>query len=157
VWLAQQRPWGDDPEGTVKLISYRPASQEWGVLRYKLETPEKGWNGLSEITAVGDDRLVLIERDNQIGGSAVVKRLYSASLDGLTPAAPGEEAPTVEKALLRDLLPDLQSPHGYVLDKVESFAIDAAGTAYIITDNDGVDDSSGEMVFMALEGFTLSN
>ena len=52
--------------------------------------------------------------------------------------------PVVEKTLLRDLMPDLQSAHGYVLDKVESFAVDAGGTAYIITDNDGVDDSSGE-------------
>lgn len=157
IWLAQQRPWGDDPEGTVKLISYRPASQEWGVLRYPLETPEKGWIGLSEITAVGDDRLILIERDNQLGGNAVVKRLYEVSIAGLTPAAPGEEAPTVEKTLLRDLLPDLQSANGYVLDKVESFAIDAAGTAYMITDNDGVDDSSGETLFTALDGLTLSN
>ena len=157
VWLAQQRPWGDDPEGTVKLISYKPASQEWGALRYPLETPGPGWIGLSEITAVGDDRLVIIERDNQLGDNAVVKRLYEVSIAALTPAAPGEDAPTVEKAMLRDLLPDLQSAHGYVLDKVESFAIDAAGTAYMITDNDGVDDASGETVFMALDGLTLSN
>ena len=62
----------------------------------------------------------------------------------------------MEKTLLRDLLPDLQAPHGYVLDKVESFVVDAGGTAYILTDNDGVDNSSGETEFMALD-LSLSN
>ena len=156
VWLAVQREWGDDEKGGVKLVSYKPASKEWGIVRYPLEKADKGWIGLSEITAIGDDRLVIIERDNQIGEAAKVKRLYSVSLAGVTPVAPGTAAPVVEKTLLRDLLPDLQAPHGYVLDKVESFVVDAGGTAYILTDNDGVDDSSGETEFMALD-LSLSN
>ena len=32
----------------------------------------------------------------------------------------------------------------YVMDKVEGFAIDATGSGWLVTDNDGVDDSSGE-------------
>jgi len=44
---------------------------------------------------------------------------------------------------------------GFVLDKVESFAIDAAGDAYVITDNDGVDDHSGETQFLGLGKLNL--
>lgn len=125
-------------------------------MRYKLDTPETGWIGLSEITALPDGRVAIIERDNQIGANARVKLLYAVSLADVTPAAPGSDAPTVEKTLLRDLLPDLASAHGYVMDKVESFAIDAGGQAYIITDNDGVDDASGETLFLKVD-LTLSN
>ena len=46
----------------------------------------------------------------------------------------GGELPVVTKQEVRDLIPDLAGKHGYVVDKVESFAIDAAGTGYIITD-----------------------
>ena len=47
-------------------------------------------------------------------------------------------------------MPDLQKPHGYVLDKVESFAVDSAGQTFAITDNDGVDGSNGETQFLRL-------
>jgi hypothetical protein len=48
---------------------------------------------------------------------------------------------------VRDLLPDLKSTGGYVLDKVEGLAIMADGTVWVSTDNDGVDDHSGETMF----------
>jgi hypothetical protein len=68
----------------------------------------------------------------------------------MKPAELGRELPLVKKTVVRDLLPDLKAPKGYVLDKVEGFAIDAAGDAYVITDNDGVDGSSGETQFLKL-------
>ena len=52
---------------------------------------------------------------------------------------------------MRDLIPDLKAAtNGYVVDKVEGFAIDADGNAFVVTDNDGVDDSSGETLFLRL-------
>jgi hypothetical protein len=36
-----------------------------------------------------------------------------------------------------------------VVDKIEGFTIDAAGNGYAVTDNDGVDDSSGETLFFS--------
>ena len=52
---------------------------------------------------------------------------------------------------VRDLLPELTSlTHGYAVDKVEGLAFDAAGDAWVVTDNDGVDDSSGETLFWNL-------
>jgi hypothetical protein len=55
----------------------------------------------------------------------------------------------VEKQLVRNFIPDLKMLNGYVVDKLESFAIDVNGTGYAITDNDGVDDSSGETYFFS--------
>ncbi|WP_181702457.1 esterase-like activity of phytase family protein [Chthonobacter albigriseus] len=151
VWLAVQREWKGDPEGQVMLLAYTPATKAWGVVRYPLEKAADGaWVGLSEITAVGD-KLVLIERDNQIGSKAALKVLTEVSLAGLQPAPVGAtDIPLVEKRIVRDLIPDLAATNGYILDKVEGFAVDPAGEAYVVTDNDGTDDSSGETLFLKI-------
>ena len=154
---AMQREWGDDPKGQVKLLAYKPKTKEWSAVRYPLDATEAGWMGLSEITA-HDGKLYIVERDNQIGDAAKVKRLYAVSLDALKPARLGDELPLVEKTLVRDLLPDLKAAtNGYVVDKVEGFTIDKAGDAFIVTDNDGVDDSSGETVFIRLGNIAAIN
>ncbi|MEL6598388.1 MAG: esterase-like activity of phytase family protein [Pseudomonadota bacterium] len=150
LWIAIQRSWADDPKNTVKLVAYDIETGEWGAVAYPTEAPETGWIGLSEITA-HDGRLFIIERDNQIGDRAKVKKLYSVSLDGLEPASLGADLPLVEKTLEHDFMADLASFNGYVVDKIEGFAIDAAGTRYAVTDNDGVDDSSGETLFFVVE------
>jgi hypothetical protein len=150
VWIAIQREWGDDPKGEAKLLAWDPEAEEWSAVRYPLEAAETGWVGLSEITA-HDGFLYLIERDNQIGENARVKQLTRVPLAGLAPAPLGGELPLVSKEVVRDLIPDLAAPRGYVVDKVEGFTIDAGGSAYVVTDNDGVDDSSGETHFLPLE------
>ena len=149
LWVAIQREWKDDPKGRVKLLSYKPSSKEWGAVHYPLEAVEAGWAGLSEITVHGDFAYI-VERDNQIAGKAKLKKLFRVPLSQLVPAALDGELPVVTKEEVRDLIPDLQSANGYVLDKVESLAIDAAGEAFVITDNDGVDDSSGETMFWSI-------
>jgi hypothetical protein len=150
LWIAIQREWKNDAKGMVKLVSYKPASGEWGAVNYPLEAPAEGaWVGLSEITAHGD-LVYIVERDNQIGDKAVLKAIYSVPVSELVPAALGGDLPTVTKTLVRDLIPDLTSTGGYVLDKVEGFAVDAEGTGYVVTDNDGVDDSSGETMFWSV-------
>jgi len=149
VWLAVQREWADDGKNAVKLLAYKPSDKSWSAVRYPLDSTEAGWVGLSEITAAGD-RVIIIERDNQIAEKAKLKKLYAVSLADMKPVKLGGELPLVTKTPLRDLLADLKSAKGYVLDKVEGFAIDAAGDAYIVTDNDGVDNSSGETQFLKL-------
>lgn len=150
VWVAQQRTWGDDDLGHVKLMGYNTVSGEWSAVSYRLDEPVLGWVGLSEITALGNGRFLIVERDNQIGANAAVKRLYLIDMTGLEFGMSAMDAPVVEKVLVRDLLDDLASANGFVLDKVEGFTIAADGTAYIITDNDGVDDHSGETQFINL-------
>lgn len=142
LWMAVQREWKDDPKGQTKLLRFDPATGEWAGVRYPLEKGE-GWVGLSEL-AIHDGEIFLIERDNLIGQAAALKQVTAVSLDGVTPAPLGGDLPLVEKRVVRDLLPDLKQWNGYVQDKVESLAIAADGTAWTATDNDGVDDASGE-------------
>ena len=147
---AVQREWRDDPKGQVKLLAYKPKAKEWSAVRYQLDATDEGWMGLSEVTA-HDGRLFIVERDNLVGDAAKVKRVYSVAIDAFKPATLGGELPVVEKTLVRDLLPDLKAAtNGYVVDKVEGFTIDAAGDAFVVTDNDGVDNSSGETLFLKL-------
>ncbi|AFL51858.1 hypothetical protein ABIE78_002286 [Sinorhizobium fredii] len=149
LWMAVQREWKDDEKGFVKLVSYKPAKEEWGAVRYPLDKSEEGWVGLSEISVHGD-YAYLIERDNLIGEAAKLKKLYRVALADLKPAALGGELPVVKKEEVRDLIPELKSLNGYVVDKVEGFTVDAAGNGYVVTDNDGVDDSSGETLFFSI-------
>ena len=151
LWMAVQREWKDDEKGTVKLLSYNPKSKEWGAVRYPLEKTEEGWVGLSEITAYGD-HLYIVERDNLIGDKAKLKKLYRVAVADLKPAKLGETLPLVAKEEVHDFIPDLKAAtNGYVVDKLEGFAFDAEGKAYAVTDNDGVDDSSGETLFFPVE------
>ncbi|MDP4031324.1 MAG: esterase-like activity of phytase family protein, partial [Pseudorhodobacter sp.] len=104
---------------------------------------------LSEITLHGD-WVYIVERDNQIADKAQTKKLYRVSADQMQPAELGGTLPVVTKELVRDFLPDLAVLNGYAMDKVEGFAIDAAGNGWVVTDNDGVDDSSGETLFWSI-------
>jgi hypothetical protein len=146
LWIAIQREWADDADNTVKLVAYNIETEEWGAVSYPKTDPETGWVGLSEIVAHGD-YVYLIERDNQIGANAVTKLITRVPMSEMVPAPLGGELPVVTREVVRDLMPDLLSTGGYVLDKVEGLAIEADGTTWVMTDNDGVDDSSGETMF----------
>ncbi|CDZ37216.1 Alkaline phosphatase [Neorhizobium galegae bv. officinalis] len=150
LWMAMQREWKDDPKGTVKLVSYKPKSKEWGAVRYPLDKAGAGWVGLSEITAHGD-YVYIIERDNQIGDAAKLKKLYRVAIADLKPAKIGTELPVVKKEEAHDFIPDLKASNGYVVDKLEGFTFDKSGKAFAVTDNDGVDDSSGETLFFPVD------
>lgn len=119
-------------------------------MHYPLDAPVEGaWMGLSELTVKGDWAYA-IERDNQIADKAATKKLYRVKLADLKPAELGGALPVVAKELVHDFLPDLAVTHGYAVDKIEGFAIDAAGAGWVVTDNDGVDDSSGETLFWTI-------
>ncbi|GGC01859.1 alkaline phosphatase [Marinobacterium zhoushanense] len=148
LWIAIQREWKDDPKHSVKLVCYNLKQDKWGAVRYPIETPEQGWVGLSEISAYGD-AVYIIERDNQIGENARIKRLYKVAKSELKPAPLGSKLPVVHKQQVRDFIPDLKADNGYVVDKIEGFTIDNRGIGYAVTDNDGVDDSSGETYFFS--------
>lgn len=150
LWIAIQREWKDDAAGFVKLINYNLKTQEWGAVQYPLDGKTKGWVGLSDISIFGDYAYIL-ERDNQIGAAAVTKKIYKVALSELKAAKLGGTLPLVQKELVVDLLPIMQSYGGYVVDKVEGLAIDKNGQMFIVTDNDGVDGSNGETQFIKLD------
>ncbi|WP_323763942.1 esterase-like activity of phytase family protein [Marinovum sp.] len=151
LWMAVQREWKDDPENHVKLVAYNIETGDWGAVLYEKAAPATGWVGLSEITAHGD-HVYVVERDNQHDDRAVTKKIYRIALSEMQPAPLGGELPVVAKEEIRDLIPDLKATGGYVLDKVEGLAITEDGEIFVSTDNDGVDDHSGETMFFSIGG-----
>jgi len=151
--LAFQREWVGDPAGKIRIGCYGTASGAWTFAYYPrdaVESPQGGWVGLSELTWLGGDRFLVVERDNQAGEDARVKRLYEISIAGVVFVPEGGAFPTLTKALVRDLMPDLRSPKGAVIEKVEGCCVLANGDVVIVTDNDGVEDSNGETQFLHL-------
>ncbi|MFG2088947.1 MULTISPECIES: hypothetical protein [unclassified Spirillospora] len=53
----------------------------------------------------------------------------------------------LRKRLVRDLLPDLRGFGGHAQEKAEGLAVDGGGRVWVVTDNDGVKDATGETVF----------
>ncbi len=152
VLVAVQREWQDDPDGFVKIGRYLPETGVWDFFYYPLDPvpPVDGaWVGLSEIVSLGDgDAFAIIERDNQQGPLATVKRIYGVALSGTTDE--GLAYPVLEKELLRDLLPDFLATNGWVPDKVEGLTVALDGKVYVGTDNDGIEDAVGETFFLRL-------
>jgi hypothetical protein len=152
IWVALQRELEGDPAGVVRLGRYTPGSGEWEWFGYQLESTDVDgdWIGLSELT-VHDGGLLVLERDKLNGPEARIKAIYRVGLPGDAGSTSAEQAPPVlTKTLVRDLLPDLQATKGWVQEKVEGMTVGGNGTLYVVTDNDGLDDASGETVFLDL-------
>ena len=142
----------------AKLAVYDPAAGNWGFVRYPLDKPAGiGGVGLSEITALGGDQFALIERDNQPGAAAALKAVTLISLAGIEPKPLGGELPVVEKSLAVDLLPAMLATKGWISDKPEGLALLASGELVAVTDNDGVENATGETLFMRLGRPPMSN
>lgn len=152
IWMVLQRELEGDPNGVARIGRYTPASGEWEWFGYRLEKTdaEGDWIGLSEI-AVHDGGLLVLERDKLNGRDAALKAIYRVELPaGGGVATAGEVPEALPKTLLRDLLPDLQATNGFVQEKVEGLTVGGNGNLYVVTDNDGLDDASGETVFLDL-------
>ncbi|MCR9068573.1 MAG: esterase-like activity of phytase family protein [Rhodobacteraceae bacterium] len=149
LYIAVQREWRDDPENHAKVLGYNLETEEWSVIHYPLTPAETGWVGLSEIVA-HDGFVYFIERDNQFE-NAVTKQITRVPLDAMDGmVALGDTPNVLAPEVVVDLLPYLTATGGYILDKVEGLAIAADGTMWVSTDNDGVDDHSGETMFFAI-------
>ena len=95
--------------------------------------------------------MYFIERDNQIDAPAVTKlitRVPMCEMDQMVPL--GERPAVMQPETVVDLLPYLTATGGYVLDKMLSLAIAEDGTMWACTDNDGLDNHSGETMFFAV-------
>ena len=161
LFVAVQRPLWKDPEAkkleaaegenTTRIGKYDTKTKTWQWFGYELEKPAgKGdWMGLSEITALDDKHLLVIERDKLNGPDAKIKRVMKVTLpEG---AGAGENAlPMVKKELAVDVLPKLRATNGWTQEKLEGFTIAADGQMYAVTDNDALDDATGETVFLRL-------
>jgi len=140
-----QRAWNN--EANPRLGIYDLNAKTWSFVYYPLDavaSPNGGWVGLSDITALPNNQFLVVERDNMAGPDARIKKLYKIDLNGIAAGS------TVSKTLVRDLMADLKAPGGNVIEKVEGSAILPNGDVYIVTDNDGVDGGSGETQFINL-------
>ncbi|MFF5292617.1 esterase-like activity of phytase family protein [Paractinoplanes globisporus] len=145
VWVAIQRSLKTDPQTINRIGRYNPRTGEWSWLGYPVDTAPLGWSGLSELVAVDGNTFAVIERDNQRGPQASIKKIYEFDVP-----ATWTGFPTVKKRLVKDLLPILKSDHGWVQDKVEGLAVAGNGQTYAVTDNDAIDDATGETLFLRL-------
>ena len=161
--VPQQRGWDytteecealdDDPDGSnpsepafTRIWIYDPATGDWDFVPWELAPvpANAAWAGLSEITAVDDGSYMLIERDNRTGDFAELKTLVRVSVED------GKDGVSADEKEVYDLLPALKASNGWISDKPEGTAISRSGKVYLVTDNDGVDDWSGETSFLRL-------
>ncbi|MPQ96445.1 alkaline phosphatase [Modestobacter sp. I12A-02628] len=151
VWVALQVPVTGDPSGVTRFGRYDTVKGTWTWVGYRLEpTPAGAREFVSELVAVDADTLAVVERDNRPGVFAEVKRVYTVELAGVTPVPTGAPLPIAPKTLAVDLLPLLQAGNGWVQEKVEGLTVGGDGRVYAVTDNDGVEDATGETVFLRL-------
>ena len=162
--VAQQRGWDytttmgcedldDDPDGSnpsepsqTRIWIYDPSTGEWDHDAWELAPvpANASWSGLSEITRTEDGDYVIIERDNRTGDFAELKTLVKVSGDDLADGITADEKSVV------DIIPALEANNGWISDKPEGTAITRDGRILLVTDNDGVDDWSGETWFLDL-------
>lgn len=152
--VAFQREWEDDPKGFSKIGEYNRETKSWGFYHYplgKAESSRKGWVGLSEIATVAPGKYMIIERDNQRGVYAAVKRIFTVDTHGIEPGDAGNELPKLKKTLVNDVLADMQATNGWTPDKIEGLAITQDYRIFLSTDNDGVDGNGGETLFWEMK------
>ncbi|MFC7401145.1 esterase-like activity of phytase family protein [Citricoccus sp. GCM10030269] len=154
LYTPVQRAASQDAENVARIGKYTVATGEWEWFGYQLETTDADgdWIGLSEITAVDEDTFAVIERDKLNGPDAALKKVYTVDITGEGKAS--DEALTqddvLEKTEAIDVLPELQQLNGWTQEKLEGLTIAGNGQVYSVTDNDGVEDATGETVFLNL-------
>jgi hypothetical protein len=163
VYVLIQRAWpdeGDDDGVNTKIGRYDVIKHEWTFVHYPLQPEGNGdWIGLSGMEQLPNGHFGVIERDKGWGTStppnAELKAIYGVDLENapFQPYVDGAQAGglnTIEKTLLRDVLPDIAAVSVWEAEKLEGLAITADGRVYVVTDNDGVDESTGETLFLDL-------
>jgi hypothetical protein len=160
VYVAIQRAWpasGDVDGVATKIGRLDTVTGEWTFVLYPLEPKGGGdWIGLSELTLLPDGTFAVVERDKGWGPTtgfvAELKAVYGIDLANADFRALDDPAglATIDKGLLRDLIPDLEANSSFTPEKVEGVTVARDGQVYVVTDNDGVDDSTGETVFLRL-------
>jgi Esterase-like activity of phytase len=144
----QTRIWVFDPS-----VAGNDAAWSWVAYQFQPKPVDAAWIGLSEITYTRDG-WILIERDNLTGSfdspaGAETQNGYKTLVR--VPLDPGADNQyTRDEKAIYDLRPALLASNGWITDKPEGVGVRPDGTLFVVTDNDGVDGSSGETIFTRL-------
>lgn len=160
IYIAIQRAWpdeGDTDKVNTKIGRYDVSTSAWDFVHYPLNPEGEGsWIGLSELTLLPDGSFAVIERDKgwgpTTGPNAELKAIYGIDLAAAEFRAFDDPngLVTISKSLMYDALPAIDLNSIWIAEKLEGLAVAADGQVYIVTDNDGVDDATGETVFLNL-------
>jgi hypothetical protein len=124
-----------EPDKLNTLIgAYDVAARTWKEYKYRLDDyrlydyPEevKGNTHACGLAVAGGNELYVLERDNQAGGNARLKRVYRVTIPEAPPAA----------ALAKTLVVDLHKL-GYQKEKAEAIVLPEPGVLMVANDNDG--------------------
>jgi len=158
LYACWQREWtaAGDPLQHVRIGRCDVATGTWTFAYYPIEpvaSPNGGWVGLSEITPLGGGRFGLIERDNQSNTDARIKLLTSFSVEGVEfrPAGDAPNFPVLAKVIERDMIAEGDFQADVILEKIEGCTVLPNGVTLVVTDNDGVNGSSGETQLIRIE------
>ena len=136
VVVVFQRPVGPS-EVHPRIGAYHTITGKWTFWFYPLnavESPNGGWVGLADIAPLGvDGKFLVLERDNQGGPDGAIKRIYQIDLFGYPAGS------TLRKTLVKDIVPNMLSRGGMLLEKTEGLAVTMSGDVWIVNDNDGVE------------------
>lgn len=161
LFVVFQREWkkAGDSTGFVRVGRYDLTTQTWSFAHYGIDTPTSpngGWVGLSDLVALGNGQFAVVERDDQAGTDATIKRIYTFDVTGVTFLDETQVAsfPVLSKTLKLDILAaGVYAPFGCSIpEKIEGLTVLPNGTALIVNDNDGVDDNNGETLMVQLPG-----
>lgn len=159
LYVAFQGEWDGDTSNFVRIGQYNTLTDAWKFFNYALDRVDPalgGKVGLSDICALSNQELIVIERDNNSGLRAGIKRLYKFSIAGLEAetddGTKNVHFPELNKVLVVDLLDRLKATGGAVLEKIEGVTLTPDGTLLIVNDNDGVGRSNGETQLLRLKG-----
>lgn len=153
VYAILQRPWGP-ANGLLRrtvLLRFEPATGTWASAYYTLDVPASpagGWVGVSGLQLLDSGLLAVLERDNQGGTDAAVKRLYTVAPEDLAWSTSGDHdsIPVAGKTLLVDLIAERVFADRAIPVPVflEGLAVDSSGSLLLLNDNGGVPGNGGE-------------
>jgi len=144
--VTMQRAWGEEDEPRIAV--YHLVLEKWEFYFYPLDVPlsqNGGWVGLFDIAPLGGDQYLVLEGDDQAGPDGVIKTITMIDLSGV---AAGSK---LEKTLVIDLVPELLSTGGLLIEKMAGLAVTDDGSVWVVNDNAGTNDNSGETQLMELE------
>lgn len=160
VFVVLQRPLFTDPADPAaghvdgrrlaRIGRYRVAKDRWRwhTVRIARTRVAGDWIGLSEVTALDRDTLAVIERDKQVGTSARIKRVLRVQLRGR--GGPAMKPRRARSTVAIDVLPRLRSFNGWTQEKLEGLTVAGNGRVWAVTDNDALEDATGETQFFSL-------